>query len=367
MGIGLFLDVDNTLTDGFIQQHYAVILGCEAEYRRLEDALQIRALSEFDFGGALIELFAAHGFTAEMAGSHFGAIPTHPWIEEILRLPVDHYLVSSGPSYYIDMLAKDHEIPASRVLCSRYGFDQQGRIATCRAVTDAQKAQFVQRHRDQHMLTVGVGDSPERDGPFLSQCSVPVLFAPGELRNANPNFFTMSSFGVLHSFLGNLCETSLYQSRKRPSVFVGSSREGKELAEALQSLLEDEVDITIWTQGVFEPSSTAIESLEQASRGFDFAVLVLTADDQVVHRGATYAVPRDNLIFELGLFTGALGRQRCLMVAPSGTIKLPSDLGGVGVAQYNDQRTDENWQAALQTAATSIRRRIRSLSPSMPQ
>ena len=257
------------------------------------------------------------------------------------------------------MLAEDYKIPESHVLRSKYGFDQQtGLVTSCGAVTDAQKAQFVQRHRSVHALTVGVGDSHDRDGPFLLQCAIPVLFVPGPLNVANPNYFTMSSFGVLNSFLGSLSDTATYRTQKRPSLFIGSSSEGRQWAEALHALMDDTVDATIWTHGVFEPSATYIESLEEARHAFDFAVILLTADDHSVQRDTTYAVPRDNLVFELGLFTGALGRRRCLIVAPDTALKLPSDLAGVEILKYNDRRGDKNRQAALQTAATRIRHQM---------
>ena len=40
---------------------------------------------------------------------------------------------------------------------------------------------------------------------------------------------------------------------------------------------------------------------------FDFAILVLTADDLVASRDVLSTAPRDNVLFELGLFMGGLG------------------------------------------------------------
>jgi hypothetical protein len=36
-----------------------------------------------------------------------------------------------------------------------------------------------------------------------------------------------------------------------PSVFIGSSSEGKEVAEYIQLALEEYCEITLWSQGVF--------------------------------------------------------------------------------------------------------------------
>ena len=74
-----------------------------------------------------------------------------------------------------------------------------------------------------------------------------------------------------------------------------------------------------WTEGVFEASSTSIESLVTAAKQADFAALVLTADryNGIAEHKAKPS-PRDNVIFELGLFMGALGRERVFILKPKG-------------------------------------------------
>jgi hypothetical protein len=68
--------------------------------------------------------------------------------------------------------------------------------------------------------------------------------------------------------------------------------------------------------------------------------------------------PRDNVIFELGLFMGALGRERTFIVYNRDQeIKLPSDLAGVTAARFGD-RTDGNLQAALGPVCTAVRNQI---------
>ena len=133
----------------------------------------------------------------------------------------------------------------------------------------------------------------------------------------------------------------------KPRVFIGSSAEGLSIAEAIQAGLEHEAECTVWNQHVFRPSATPIEGLVELSVSFDFAIIVLTADDLVTTRGSTANAPRDNLIFELGLFTGTLGRARTfLVICRDDDVKLPSDLNGVTTVQYS-RRRDGNLRAAV--------------------
>lgn len=141
----------------------------------------------------------------------------------------------------------------------------------------------------------------------------------------------------------------------RPRMFIGSSAEGLRVAQALQAELEHDIDATIWSQGVFGLSEGTLESLVAAVENFDYAVLVLTPDDLVTKRGATSNGPRDNVLFEAGVFMGALGRRRTFFVAPRDRkLDLPSDFAGVTLALFNE-RTDGNIRAAIGPVALNIR------------
>jgi predicted nucleotide-binding protein len=150
----------------------------------------------------------------------------------------------------------------------------------------------------------------------------------------------------------------------RARLFIGSSREGIPIAEALQAGLDHELECTIWNQGVFGLSSAAIEALEKQLTRSDFAVLVVSPDDMTESRGATTASPRDNVLFELGLFMGALGRSRTFVVRPrKAELKMPSDLNGITVARYDDTRSDGNLLAAVGTACSEIKRAVKESHP----
>jgi predicted nucleotide-binding protein len=143
------------------------------------------------------------------------------------------------------------------------------------------------------------------------------------------------------------------QSAHKPTVFVGSSKEGLEFARAVQRALDGDAEVTLWEDDLFGLGLTSIENLTEALPKFDFAVLLLTPDDTTESRAAESASPRDNVIFELGLFVGSIGRKRTFILRPANSaIKIPSDLSGVTFASFNWPRSDNNHKAAVAPNAT---------------
>ncbi len=121
----------------------------------------------------------------------------------------------------------------------------------------------------------------------------------------------------------------------RPTMFIGSSSEGKLAAEYLQASLVGHCDAKVWDQHLFTPTGETLGELIRVADTYDYAALVLTPDDQVNKRGGSQLAPRDNVILELGLFIGALGRERVFLVAEAGTdLQLPSDILGVTLVTF---------------------------------
>ncbi len=149
-------------------------------------------------------------------------------------------------------------------------------------------------------------------------------------------------------------------SDRRKRVFIGSSTEGLAVAEAIQLGLEHVADVTVWPQGFFDLTKGTLETLAEKCRQFDFAVLVLTPDDVLSRRGEPKAVARDNVLLELGLFVGALGRERVAIVhGRHEHIDLPSDLLGVTPAKYS-RHSDGNLEAALGGVCTRLKKMMSS-------
>jgi predicted nucleotide-binding protein len=148
----------------------------------------------------------------------------------------------------------------------------------------------------------------------------------------------------------------------KPSLFIGSSTEGLDFARAVRSVLAPDAEITLWNEGFFALGNTFIETLVNALPRFDFAVLVLTPDDLVTSRDVEVFGPRDNVLFEVGLFMGRLGRSRTFILhQASASLKMPSDLAGVTTAVYEWPRMDQNHRAAVGSACDSIRQVVRDL------
>ena len=145
-------------------------------------------------------------------------------------------------------------------------------------------------------------------------------------------------------------------------VFIGSSVEGLDVARQIQACFEyDAFDAVVWENGVFEASATTIESLEKALKEFDFAVFILTPDDLSLSRDVLKDTIRDNIVFESGLFMGAIGRKRVLFAQPRVGVVWPSDWSGITPLTYDHERFDREPAAAVAPLCVKLRSRFESL------
>jgi len=148
----------------------------------------------------------------------------------------------------------------------------------------------------------------------------------------------------------------------KPSVFIASSVEGLQVADAINANLEHHAHCTLWRNGTFKLSSQTIDDLVKKSSAVDFAVFAFTPDDLATIRKREEQIPRDNVVFEMGLFIGAIGKDRCYLVRPRGIeMHLPSDLLGVNAADYAVDRPDGDVASALNYACSKIKDRIQEI------
>ena len=154
-------------------------------------------------------------------------------------------------------------------------------------------------------------------------------------------------------------EKKMESSRELPKVFIGSSSEGLDIAYAVQEELELDANSRVWSQGIFQLSSTILDGLLKTLDTTDFGIFVFSADDVLKIRDQHVQSVRDNVIFELGLFIGRLGKDRSFFIIPRNNeqLHLPTDLLGIIPATFNPDR--EDIQAAIGPACNKIRKVIR--------
>lgn len=150
--------------------------------------------------------------------------------------------------------------------------------------------------------------------------------------------------------------------REKIRVFIISSAESLPIAREIQSAFEhDDFQTVLWTDGVFKVSSYAIQSLEDEVDRSDFAIAIAQPEDITTTRGAQWPTARDNVIFELGLFMGRLGRERAiLMESRDEKVKLPSDMTGLTTIGYRYQAGAEA-VSLMGPACNAVRKHIMAL------
>ena len=121
----------------------------------------------------------------------------------------------------------------------------------------------------------------------------------------------------------------------KPRIFIGSSGKQQKMLQALTRGLEDIAHVEPWTTS-FHPGTTTLERLIELTREVDFAAFVFAQDDWTSHGASTsdgQASPRDNVVFEAGLFGATLGMRRTFILHATGS-KLPTDLLGLTSIRY---------------------------------
>jgi len=141
----------------------------------------------------------------------------------------------------------------------------------------------------------------------------------------------------------------------KPRVFIGSSTKQLQTAHAVQMALAFDCEPVIWTQGVFQLNNSTLDDLIKILDESDFGIFVFGPDDLTLIRDQQYQTTRDNVIFELGLFIGRLGKRRTFFLLPThvGGFKIPTDLIGVQPAKYDENNS--NLLAAIDIACYGIR------------
>jgi hypothetical protein len=144
----------------------------------------------------------------------------------------------------------------------------------------------------------------------------------------------------------------------KPRIFLGSSGKQQKLLQALSRGLEDVAQVNPWTTS-FNPGTTTLERLVEIAHEVDFAAFAFARDDWTTAGASAapaaesgQAAPRDNVVFEAGLFGGVLGMRRTFILHANGA-KLPSDLLGLTSIRYG-----ETTAAELKVVCQKLRKAI---------
>ncbi|MCU0434562.1 MAG: nucleotide-binding protein [Bacteroidia bacterium] len=120
-----------------------------------------------------------------------------------------------------------------------------------------------------------------------------------------------------------------------PQIFIGSSSEGLHTAYLVKQALGNDFDVTVWNEGIAQHNRDVLTILSKSLVRYDFGIFVATADDLVDYRGDLDFAIRDNVLFEFGLFMGAMGRDYSFLIC-NHKARLPTDLNGLVIKKFDE-------------------------------
>jgi hypothetical protein len=143
----------------------------------------------------------------------------------------------------------------------------------------------------------------------------------------------------------------------KPRIFLGSSAQQEKLLQALTHGLAEVALVDPWTTS-FNPGTTTLERLVELAHEVDFAAFAFAKDDWTAVGSSSspeagQASPRDNVVFEAGLFGGVLGMRRTFILHSRGS-KLPTDLLGLTSIRYGEADTPEEVEAVTEKLRKAI-------------
>src|SRR4051794_3640089 len=190
-------------------------------------------------------------------------------------------------------------------------------------------------------MPAGAGELTRRDSREIAPSAAPP--APGHDRL--PSLAAVVACALVRH----------HESRmSKPRIFLGSSGKQAKLLQAISRGLEDVADVEPWTT-TFNPGRSTLDRLVELSHQVDFAAFVFAQDDWTTTDASEsgQASPRDNVVFEAGLFGGALGIRRTFLLHANGA-KLPSDLLGLTAIRYDPATSPAEVRAINQKLRTAI-------------
>lgn len=119
----------------------------------------------------------------------------------------------------------------------------------------------------------------------------------------------------------------------KPRIFIGSSIEGLFIAKEVKEFFGKDYECYLWSDDIFKYNENFLDTLMKEASLFDFGFMIFTKDDYTISRQQAFDTPRDNVVFEFGLFLGRLGKNNAFIIHDQ-DVKLPSDLFGNTLVKF---------------------------------
>lgn len=133
----------------------------------------------------------------------------------------------------------------------------------------------------------------------------------------------------------------------KPKLFIASSVEARRVASQIAERLAPWYASEVWTDGFFRPGGSTADTIERRLSDFDGAIFILSPDDLIATRGVVMPAPRANVLFELGMFGGALGLPNCIQIV----LKVePAQWSETIIAGKLPHPPKKEWRAQIQVS-----------------
>lgn len=148
----------------------------------------------------------------------------------------------------------------------------------------------------------------------------------------------------------------------RPKVFIASSGKALPYASAVKRHISDICNAYVWKDVPNYPFKTLTDWILHLPERYDFGIFIFSNDDTLMLNDKKVTVARDNVLFELGLFAGKLGFERCSVLRPEvENFHLPSDLNGIFEGKFEDPADEDDINSVLRVPCEDIKLEIKKI------
>jgi hypothetical protein len=177
-----------------------------------------------------------------------------------------------------------------------------------------------------HLPLLVITDRRIRTSGITLLSEVPVIYWP---EDRGPDWVSESRFK--EPFDGWVA-----QVLSRGQVFLGYCSAARDTADDLRRFMQ-KAGVRVWSYEMdFLGGRSILEQIDEASHLSSCGIFLFTKDDALEGQ-VDQAAPRDNVVFEAGFFSRAMGKGRTLIIREEGA-KMPADLGGSVYLSLKDRR-----------------------------